>query len=120
MILNYASMLQQMNMFEDSFKVFERATVLFNWPNSFEIWLTYISTMIQVLGGSKLERVRHVFDQCLKECPQDKLKLFLLMNADFEENFGLISRAMDVYDRATRDLKGDTLEIWNLYIAKAT
>jgi hypothetical protein len=42
------------------------------------------------------------------------------MNADFEENFGLISRAMDVYDRATRDLKGETLEIWNLYIAKAT
>ena len=46
MVLNYASMLQQINMFEDSFRVFERAVALFQWPNSYEIWVTYLSTMI--------------------------------------------------------------------------
>ena len=46
MILNYASMLQQRNKFEESFKVFERATKMFPWPNCYEIWLTYISTFI--------------------------------------------------------------------------
>jgi pre-mRNA-splicing factor SYF1 len=43
-----------------------------------------------------------------------------MMYADFEENFGLTSYAMDVYDRATRDIREDTIEVWNLYIAKAT
>lgn len=94
-------------MFEESFKVFERAVLLFSWPNSYEIWLTYISTIIQVFGGSKLERVRHVFKQCLSDCPYDKKKLFFLMYADFEENFGLTSRAMEIYETAAKELKAD-------------
>ena len=42
--------------------------------------------------------------------------MFFQMWGDFEENFGLTSKAMDVYDRATKD----TGDFWNLYIAKAT
>ena len=56
------------------------------------------------MGGSRLERVRHLFRECLKECPEDKKKLILLIYADYEENFGLLSHAMDVYDRATREV----------------
>ena len=41
------------------------------------------------------------------------------MWADFEENFGLLGKAMDVYDRATKDCN-ENQDIWNLYIAKAT
>ena len=39
------------------------------------------------------------------------------MWADYEENFGLLSHAMDCYDRATRDVP--SMETWNLYLAKA-
>ena len=58
----------------------------------------------------------------LKDCPKDKLKLFLLMYADFEENFGLISHAMAIYDRATKEIDQgeELLQIFDLYIAKAT
>jgi len=45
-VLNYTSYLQQTKNFEDSFKVFERSLKLFPWPNSYEVWLTYISTFI--------------------------------------------------------------------------
>lgn len=42
------------------------------------------------------------------------------MFADFEENFGLINHAMEVYDRACKELsKEDKYEVFNLYIAKA-
>ncbi len=44
------------------------------------------------------------------------------MFADFEENFGLLSRAMAVYDRATKEVdQGEELmQVFNMYIAKAT
>ena len=42
------------------------------------------------------------------------------MFADYEENFGLINHAMEIYDRASKELaKDDKLEVFNLYIAKA-
>lgn len=118
MILNYASMLQQRNKFEESFKVFERATNMFPWPNSYEIWLTYISTFIQVVGGAKVERVRHLFEECIKDCPAEKARIFLEMFADYEENFGLLSHAMEIYERATRII-ANNVEVWNIFLSKA-
>lgn len=41
-----------------------------------------------------------------------------MMYADYEENFGLLSYAMEIYDRATR-LIPNTLDIWNIYLSKA-
>ena len=41
------------------------------------------------------------------------------MYADFEENFGLINHASEIYDRATKDLgANDRFEIFSVYIAK--
>jgi pre-mRNA-splicing factor SYF1 len=44
------------------------------------------------------------------------------MYADFEENYGLISHAMEVYDKAIKEIsdKEHQFEMFNLYIAKAT
>lgn len=102
-VLNYAAMLQQQNKFEESFRVFERATQMFHWPQSFELWLTYLSTFIQVLGGAKVERVRHLFQECLKDCTTEHKRFLLLIWADYEENFGLLSHAMEVYEQAASD-----------------
>lgn len=42
------------------------------------------------------------------------------MYADYEENFGLLNHAMEIYDRASKDLlKEDKFEVINLNIAKA-
>ena len=40
----------------------------------------------------------------LRDCPPDRCKIFLMMYADFEENFGLLSHAMAIYDRATKEI----------------
>jgi len=69
------------------------------------------------MGGSKIERVRHLFRECLKDCPDEKKEIFLLIFADYEENFGLLSHAMDIYDRATREIP--KLHLWNIYLSKA-
>lgn len=44
------------------------------------------------------------------------------MFADFEENFGLLSHAMAIYDRATMEVgeANELLQIFNMYVAKAT
>ena len=44
------------------------------------------------------------------------------MFADFEENFGMLSHAMAIYDRATQEVDQgeDLLQVFNLYISKAT
>ena len=115
-ILNYTSMLQQANQFEESFRVFEKAVQLFPWPNSYELWLTYLTTFIQVMGGSKLERVRYLFRECIAKCPQEKKEIFFLIFADYEENFGLLSHAMDIYEQASKEL--NKISLWNLYLAK--
>ena len=46
----------------------------------------------------------------------------MLMYADFEENFGLISHAMAIYDRATKEIEEveDLVKLFDLYISKAT
>ena len=121
-IFNFAKFLQTNNFFEESFRVYERAVQLFQWPHVYDIWVNYLSMVIQRLAGSKVERIRHLFNQVLKDCPKDKSKLFLFMFADFEENFGLLSHAMAIYDRATKEVDQDDelLQVFNLYISKAT
>ena len=52
--------------------------------------------------------------------PANKAKLFFYMYADFEEHFGLINHAMQVYERASKTLEGqEKFEVYNLFIAKA-
>ena len=42
----------------------------------------------------------------------------MLIKADYEENFGLLSHAMDIYDQVTENCV-DKMMIWNVYLSKA-
>ncbi len=53
-------------------------------------------------GGSKLERARDLFEQCLEDCPEKFAKALYLLYAKLEEEHGLARHAMGVYDRATK------------------
>ena len=61
-VLNFTSFLQQNNFFEESFRVYERAVRIFTWPHVYDIWINYLSKIILRLAGSKVERVRHLFN----------------------------------------------------------
>jgi pre-mRNA-splicing factor SYF1 len=58
-----------------------------------------------------------LFEECLKDCPPEKSQIFLMMFADYEENFGLLSHAMDIYERATNTII-ENLELWNIFLSK--
>ncbi len=45
-VLNFTGFLQRNNYFEESFRIYERAVNLFDWPHLYEIWVDYLSNII--------------------------------------------------------------------------
>lgn len=60
MVLNYASVLEEHDFFEESFKVYERGTALFRYPQVKELWLKYIDKFVERYQGKKMERLRDI------------------------------------------------------------
>jgi pre-mRNA-splicing factor SYF1 len=54
--------LQKNNYYEESFRIYERAITLFNWPHVYEIWASYLSKIIERYADSKVERIRDLFE----------------------------------------------------------
>ena len=102
MVLNYASFLEENNFFEDSFRVYERAVAMFGYPHVKPIWVTYMDKFTARYGGSKLERLRDLFEQAVKGVPEEDASEFFIKYAKAEEEYGLARHAMAVYDRATK------------------
>lgn len=120
-IINYGMFLHEHNYFEDAFRAYEKGIDLFKFPLVYDIWNTYLTKFLERYGGSKLERARDLFEQCLSECPSKFAKTFYLLYAKLEEEHGLVKHAMSIYDRATAAVEQkDQLEIFNVYIKKAT
>lgn len=120
-IVNYASFLEENKYFEESFKVYERGTELFQFPIAFELWNIYLSKFVKRYGGKKLERARDLFEQSLESCPAKSCKPLFMMYAKLEEEHGLAKRAMGIYDRACGAVQEqDKFDMYTIYIAKAT
>ena len=117
--LNYAAYLEENNFFENSFRVYERAVALFEWPHVKALWLRYLEQFQARYAGSKLERLRDLFEQAVSKVPVDQAAEFYIMYAKAEEQFGLARHAMAVYDRATRIVPdANKLDLYRLYIRK--
>ncbi|TCD61417.1 pre-mRNA-splicing factor syf1 [Steccherinum ochraceum] len=120
-IVNYAAFLEENDYFEESFKVYERGVELFTFPVSFELWNIYLAKFIKRYSGTKIERTRDLFEQALEKCPEKSCKSIFMMYATYEEDYGLVKRAMSIYDRATKVVAdADKFELFTIYIAKAT
>lgn len=131
LVINYAAFLEEQNYFEESFKAYEKGVNLFSFPYSAEIWAIYLTKFVERYGGRKLERARDLFEQVLEKVPtakkkdsEDKTpsaKVFYLMYAQLEENYGLARHAMHVYDRATKALPpAEKYDVYKIYINRAT
>lgn len=119
-VLNYAAFLEDHNYFEEAFKAYEKGVHLFKWPNVFDVWNTYLVKFVERYSGKKLERIRDLFEHCLKGCPPDFAKPIYLMYAKHEEEHGLPRAAMDIYKRATKAIRPDEAhEMYNIYIKRA-
>ncbi|KAJ1439699.1 pre-mRNA-splicing factor SYF1 [Ochromonadaceae sp. CCMP2298] len=120
MALNYAAFLEEHEFFEDSFRVYERAVALFVFPQVKQVWLLYLDKFLARYGGSKLERLRDLFEQSVAKVPPEAAAEFYIKYANAEEQYGLARHAMAVFDRATRAVPDAArLDMYRLYIKKA-
>lgn len=119
-VINYGMFLEENNYFEEAFKAYEKAISLFRWPNVYDIWNTYLTKFLHRYGGTKLERARDLFEQCLENCPSKFAKAIYLLYAKLEEEHGLARHAMAIYDRVTKAVPPEQqFEMFNIYIKKA-
>ncbi|XP_046676581.1 LOW QUALITY PROTEIN: pre-mRNA-splicing factor syf1 homolog [Homalodisca vitripennis] len=119
-IINYGLFLEEHNYFEEAFRAYEKGIALFKWPNVYDIWNTYLTKFLNRYGGTKLERARDLFEQCVENCPPKFAKALYLLYAKLEEDHGLARHAMAVYERATAAvLPEEMFELFNIYIKKA-
>lgn len=118
--MNYGLFLDEHNYFEEAFRAYEKGISLFKWPNVYDIWNTYLSKFLERYGGTKLERARDLFEQCLEHCPPNFAKTLYLLYAKLEEEHGMARHAMAVYERATSAVPQEEMfEIFNIYIKRA-
>ncbi|VDO08403.1 unnamed protein product [Rodentolepis nana] len=118
-IMNYGLFLEEHNYFEDAFKAYEKGVAIFRWPNVFDIWATYLTNFMERYGGSKLERTRDLFEQCLEKCPSKYAKQLYLLYAKLEEEHGLARRAIKIYERATEAVEPEErFAMFNIYIQR--
>ncbi|KAH0564460.1 pre-mRNA-splicing factor syf1 homolog [Cotesia glomerata] len=118
-IINYGMYLEDQKYFEEAFRAYEKGIAMFKWPNVFDIWNTYLVKFLNRYKGSKLERTRDLFEQCLEHCPPKYAKVFYLLYAKLEEEYGLARHAMNVYDRAIKAVPTEEkFELFNIYIKK--
>lgn len=119
-IINYGLFLEENNYFEEAFRAYEKGISLFKWPNVYDIWNTYLTKFLKRYGGTKLERARDLFEQCLEGCPANFAKTIYLLYAKLEEEHGMARHAMAVYERATSAvLPEEMFEVFNIYIKRA-
>lgn len=118
-ILNYASFLAEQKYFEESFSAYERGIELFTFPGVKLIWKAYLESFLKRYGGSKVERTRDLFQRCLDACPPEDSTEFFLMNGKFEEEHGLVKRALGVYQQMCQKVPAEEkYTAYQLFIAK--
>mmetsp|Transcript_18187 Transcript_18187/g.31132 ORF Transcript_18187/g.31132 Transcript_18187/m.31132 type:complete len:90 (+) Transcript_18187:1840-2109(+) len=75
MVLNYTAFLQDhCQLFEESFRVYERALEMFPWPHKFELWIQYLKKMVERFRDKKMERIRDLFLKCLDSLPANRVE----------------------------------------------
>ncbi|TFJ86981.1 hypothetical protein NSK_001315 [Nannochloropsis salina CCMP1776] len=118
-ILNFASFLEENAYHEEAFRAYEKGVSVFGWPHVKPLWSLYLQKFVARYGGSKLERARDLFEQCLEKVPADEAADFYIRYAKLEEEHGLARHAMAIYDRGTQAVPEDKrYDFFLLYIKK--
>lgn len=118
-VLTYAQLMEEHKFFEDSFRVYEKGIHLFEYPHVYPIWIAYLRKFITRYKGTKIERVRDLFEQAVDGCPAKESLHLHMLYAKFEEDYGLLKRAMDVYNRACEACAAeDKLKTYFIYIVR--
>ena len=55
--------MQEHNYFEESFRAYEKGIALFKWDYVFDIWNSYLVKFLERYKGTRIERMRDLFEQ---------------------------------------------------------
>mmetsp|Transcript_24926 Transcript_24926/g.37266 ORF Transcript_24926/g.37266 Transcript_24926/m.37266 type:complete len:1145 (+) Transcript_24926:191-3625(+) len=120
-VINFASYLIEKKYFEESFTAYERGLDMFSFPHpgAKALWKDYLSAFQKRYSGTKIHRMRELFDRCLESCPPADSSHFFIAYGKFEEDFGLTKRALGVYERMCTVVPAEEkFTSYQLYIAK--
>ena len=119
LILDYGAFLESHSMLEESFKVYERGIDLFGYPVAFDLWNIYLPKIIRQYRGSQLQRIRELFEHALVGVPPQFAKPLYVMYGSYEESYGLLSKALSIYKKATHVvLEGERFALYEFCLAK--
>jgi pre-mRNA-splicing factor SYF1 len=122
-VLNFCSFLTEHKYFEESFSAYERGVEMFAFPHKAAktIWKAYIEAFLKRYQGSKVERARDLFQRCVDSCPAEEVSQFYMMSGQFEEEYGLTKRALNVFSDMCKKVPAEEkFTAYQLYIAKTT
>ncbi|KAG7881760.1 hypothetical protein KL905_000754 [Ogataea polymorpha] len=121
-ILDYAALLEDKKLYEESFRVYERGVLLFRYPTVYEIWVVYLDKILHYQHQLSIgvERIRDLFENALQNCPPELSKPIFLLYAQFEETRGSKLLALKVYRRAIEYIpaNAEKVELYSLLAAK--
>jgi pre-mRNA-splicing factor SYF1 len=120
-ILNFATYLSEKKYFEESFSVYERGLDMFPFPHAGckVLWKEYLQSFRLRYEGTKIHRMRELFDRCIDSCPPEISSEFFVMYGMFEEQYGLSKRALGVYERMCITVPPEEkITAYHLYITK--
>jgi pre-mRNA-splicing factor SYF1 len=118
-VLNYVKYLEGHELWEESFRAYEKGLNKFSWPHVYDVWVSYLTSFVSRFGKTKLERARDLFEQVLSTCPKDKIKVFYMMYAQLEEKFGLGNHVIEIFEKAIRDVPTSNVpEVFLTYMQK--
>ncbi|KAH0795995.1 Pre-mRNA-splicing factor SYF1 [Histomonas meleagridis] len=119
-ILAYAQFLEENNHYEEMFRVFERGISSSGWPTCGNLWLRYLYKFISRYKGTRRELTRDLFEDALKDAPKKESFPLYILYAKFEEDYGLIRHAMEIYRRAINQIDDKNEEdMFNTWITSA-
>ena len=72
-------------------QVYEKGIHLFSWPSVKDIWLAYLRDFVERYSGTKLERARDLFEQCVDDCPPEHAKTFYFLYAKLEVRVAILN-----------------------------
>ena len=84
-------MLQDHHYYEDSYRIYQRGIDLFEgkFPHCDSIWRAYLDAFESRYEGSKLERLRDLYEQCIHDLPSEYCANYYTRYAMIEEKYGL-------------------------------
>lgn len=130
-VCNGSRYLESKRLFEQSFRLLDRATTAFSWDDAKIVWVVYLRKFVRRYGHSKLERTRDLFEQALKALPMkrsgnnqlmpsDAARMIYFLYAKMEEEHGLARRAMSIYARAAKEVRpNQQAGVYRVYVVKA-